>query len=176
MRKRWKRMCVPTVAKDQQLLALPDRHLRQQRQQVVRHALRILAHDAARMAPARVEVPQQRRVPPLHLLRALPRPLVVRPRRRDVVADRGLGGDFRVAVRVGGAERALLGDGDHVGEARGVAVHGRRRGEDDVVDAVARHRAQQAERAVDVGVPVVERALAGLADGLAGCWTMSVNA
>jgi hypothetical protein len=67
---------------------------------------------------------------------------------------------------VGGTERALFGDGDHVGEAGGIAVDGCGGGEDDVGHVVLLHAAQQAEGAEDVDAVVLERDLAGLADGL----------
>jgi hypothetical protein len=55
------------------------------------------------------------------------------------VGDGGLDGELGVTVRVGGAERAVLGDGDHVGEAGGVTVDGGGAGEDDVCDVVLHH-------------------------------------
>ena len=156
---------VVIVAEDEELLAQAHGDLRQQRQQVVRHTLRVLAHDAARVAARRVEVAQQRRVPLLGFV-VLPGLFGVRPRGIGVVGDGGFRRDLGVAVRVRRPQRTDLRDGDHVREARRVAVHGRRRGEDDVVHRVPRHGPQQAQRAVDIGVPVVEGSLAGLADGL----------
>lgn len=84
----------------------------------------------------------------------------------DVVGDHGLDTELGVTVRVGRAERALFGDGDHVGEAGCIAVDGRRGREDDVGDVVLGHAAQEAERAEDVDAVVLERDLARLADGL----------
>jgi hypothetical protein len=86
--------------------------------------------------------------------------------RVDVVGDHGLDAELCVAVRVGGAQRALFGDGDHVGEASGIAVDGCGGGEDNVGHVVLLHAAQQAEGAEDVDAVVLERDLAGLADGL----------
>ena len=83
-----------------------------------------------------------------------------------MIGDAVLGSDLCIAVRIRGAEGTLFGDGDHVGEAGGVAVDGRGGGEDDVVDAMAGHGAQEAEGAVDIGVPVVERPFARFADCL----------
>lgn len=87
----------------------------------------------------------------------------------DDVGDGGLDGELGVAVGVGGTQRALLGDGDHVGEASGITVDGGGAGEDDVGDIVADHGAQEADGAVDVDVVVVQRLLTGLTDGLDGC-------
>ena len=87
----------------------------------------------------------------------------------DDVGDGGLDGELGVAVGVGGTQRALLGDGDHVGEASGITVDGGGRREDDVGDIVADHGAQEADGAVDVDVVVVQRLLTGLTDGLDSC-------
>ena len=87
---------------------------------------------------------------------------------RDEIADTAFDGDFGISVWVRRAQGAAFGDGDHVGEARGVAVDGGRGGEDDVGHGVARHAAQQAEGAVDVGVVVREGDEGGFADGLDG--------
>lgn len=84
----------------------------------------------------------------------------------DHVGDGVLNGELGVTVGVGRAQRALLGDGDHVGEAGGITVDGGGAGEDDVGDVVADHRAQEVDGAVDVDHVVVKRLLARLADGL----------
>lgn len=84
----------------------------------------------------------------------------------DDIGDGSLDGELGVTVGVGGAQRALLGDGDHVGEASGITVDGGGGGEDDVGDIVADHGAQEADGAVDVDVVVVQRLLTGLTDGL----------
>lgn len=84
----------------------------------------------------------------------------------DHVGDGVLNGELGVSVGVGGAQRAVLGDGNHVGETGGIAVDGGGAGEDNVVDIVTDHGAQQADGAVDVDVVVVQRLLTGLTDGL----------
>lgn len=155
--------CPLTVTKNQELLALANGDLSKQRKEVVRHTLRVLAHDTTRVAASGVEVPQQRSV---ELVTALAGLLGLRALSVDVVGDHGLDAELGVAIRVGGTERAVLGDGDHVGEARGIAVDSRRRGEDDVGDIVLGHALEEAERAEDVHAVVLERDLAGLADGL----------
>jgi hypothetical protein len=43
------------------------------------------------------------------------------------------------SVRVRGANWAVFGDGNHVGDSSRIAVDGRRRGEDDVGDIVLGH-------------------------------------
>lgn len=111
----------PTVAKNKQLLPLAYGDLRQQRQQVVWHTLRILAHDAARMTPSRVEIPQQRAVELLPVLALL---LRFEPLGIDVVGNHRLDSELGVTVGVCRAQRAVLGDRDHVLEARGIAVYG----------------------------------------------------
>ncbi|POR37440.1 Putative quinone oxidoreductase [Tolypocladium paradoxum] len=142
-----------TVAKDQQLLAVARRHLAQQGQQVVRHALGVLAHDAAGVGAAGVEVAQQRGVP---LLKGLAGLVEVAALGVDAVGDDVLDHRLGAAVGVGRADGAVLGDGDHVGEARRVAVDGGRRGEDDVGDVVALHGPQQGDAAADVDAVVLE--------------------
>ena len=71
------------------------------------------------------------------------------------VGDGSLDGELGVSVRVGRTERALFGDGDHIGETSGVAVDGSGAGEDDVVDIVFLHGAEEVEGAVDVDEVVV---------------------
>ena len=154
-----------TVSEDEELLPLARGHLAEQRQQVVRHALGVLAHDAAGVGAARVEVPQQAGVP---LLEGLPRLAQVVALGLDVVGDDHLVDGLGAAVGVRWADGAALGDGDHVREARGVAVDGGGRGEDDVGDVVLGHGAQERHGAADVDAVVLEGDLAGLADGLTG--------
>ena len=84
----------------------------------------------------------------------------------DGVGDDALDRRLRAAVHVGGADGAVFGDGDHVLEARGVAVDGGRGGEDDVVDIVLHHRGEEGDGASDVGAVVCEGDLARLANGL----------
>ena len=85
-----------------------------------------------------------------------------------MVRDAVLRGDLCVAIGICWAKGTFLGDGYHVGEAGGIAVDGCGGGEDDVVDVVAGHGAQEAESAVDISVPVVQRAFAGFANCLRG--------
>ena len=117
------------------------------------------------MAASGVEVSQQTRV---ELVAALVVLLCICSFGVGVVGDHVLDGELCVSVGVGGTERALLGNGNHVGESRGISVDGGRRGEDDVGDVVLLHAAQQAESAIDVDTVVLKRDLSALANGLEG--------
>lgn len=154
-----------TVTEHEQLLALASGDLSQQRQQVVRDTLGVLAHDAAGVGTGGVEVAEQGTVPLLGLGGVAGLGGVV-ALSVDDVGDGGLDGELGVTVGVGGAQGAVLGDGDHVGEAGGIAVNGGGAGEDDVVDVVADHGAEEVDGAVDVDLVVVEGLLTGLTNGL----------
>lgn len=154
---------VRTVAKDEQLLPLSGSDLSEERQQVERDPLGVLAHDSAGVRTARVEVPQQGSVP---LLVGLVRLLEVVALGLDVVGDDALDHGFRAAVGVCRANWAVLGDGDHAGNAGGVAVDGRRGREDDVGDIVLGHRPQQRDAAADIDAVVFQRDLSRLAHSL----------
>jgi hypothetical protein len=152
-----------TVAKHQQLVAVSGSDLAQQRQQVVRDTLGVLAHDTAGVGAAGVEVPQVGAVP---LLKGLVGLLQVLPLRRDEVLDDVLDHGLGAAVRVRGADRAVLGDGDHVLEPGRVTVDRSGRGEDNVGDIVLGHGAEEGDGAADIDAVVLERDLGGLANGL----------
>lgn len=113
----------PTVAKDEQLFALPDGHLGEQREEVVRDALGVFAHDAAGVRAGRVEVAQEGGVP---VVAGFALFLEVAALGFDVVGDAGFDGGFGAAVGVGWADGAGFGNGYHVVEAGGVAVDGGR--------------------------------------------------
>jgi len=112
--------------------------LSKKRKEVVRNALRVLAHDATRVATSGVEVSQESRVVLAAALASLLGRIALCV---DVVGDHGLDAELCVSVRVGGSERALFGNGDHVGEAGGIAVDGCGGGEDDVGHVVLLHAA-----------------------------------
>lgn len=108
-----------TITKNEQLLTLANSNLSQQRKQVVRNSGRILTHDATGVGSRRVEVPQQGGVVE-RLIASLGLGSVslgVDPR-----SDHLLDSHLCVAVRVRGAERADLGDGNHVREAGGITI------------------------------------------------------
>lgn len=154
-----------TVTKDKQLLALASSDLSQQRQQVVRNTLRVFTHDTTGVSTSGVEVAQQGAVPlvSLSLVASLEGVVALSV---DHISDGGLNGELGVSVGVGRAKRAMLRDGDHVGETSSVTIDGGRAGEDNVGNVVADHGAQKAEGAVNVDMVVVQGLLARLADGL----------
>lgn len=118
------------------------------------------------MSTSGVEVPQQRAIPLINLVLGLALAARIVALRIDHVGDGVLHALLRVAVRVRRPHGADLGDGDHVGEAGGVAVDGCGAGEDDVVYIVLLHRAEEAEGSVDVDAVVFEGDLGGFSDGL----------
>ena len=154
-----------TITEDHQLLALASGNLGKQRKQVVGDTLGVLAHNTAGVGTSRVEVAEQSAVPLLSLGLVTGIDSVV-ALGVDQIGDGGLDSELGVAVGVGGTQRALLGDGDHVGEASGITVDGGGAGEDDVGDIVLDHGAQEVDGAVDVDEVVVQGLLAGLADSL----------
>lgn len=148
-----------TIAKDKELVALSGSNLRQQREQVVGDTLGVLAHDATGVGSGRIEITQQGAVPFCCLLTLAGLGEVVSLGVNEVCNGK-LDGELCVSVRVGRTQGALLGDGDHVGEASGVAVDGSRAREDNVVDIVLLHGAEEVDCAVDIDKVVVEGFLA----------------
>jgi hypothetical protein len=143
-----------TVTEDEELLTLASGDLGEQRKQVVGHALRVLTHDTAWVSTGGVEVTQESGVPlaGLGLVSGLDGVVALGV---DDVGDGGLDSELGISVGVGRAQRAVLGDGDHVGEAGGISVDGGGAGEDNVVNVVADHRAEEIDGAVDVDIVVV---------------------
>lgn len=154
-----------TVTEDHELLALASGDLREEGEQVVGDTLGVLAHNTTGVSTGGVEVTEESTVPLLGLGLVAGLGSVV-ALSVDHVGDGGLDGELGVTVGVGGAQRALLGDGDHVGEAGSIAVDGGRAGEDNVGDIVTNHRPQEVDGTVDVDQVVVQRLLAGLANSL----------
>ena len=148
----------PTVAENEELVSFTDCDLREQWQQVVRHALGVFAHDAAGVRTGGVEVTEKGGVPVVAGFVFLfgEDALGV-----DVVGDEVFDGGFGATIWVCGADGAVFGDGDHVWEAGGVAVDGSRRGEDDVGDIVLGHGGKEIDGTVDVGAVVFEGDFAG---------------
>ncbi len=141
----------PTVAEDEQLLALAYRHLGKQGEEVVGDALRVFAHDTAGMRTCRVEVAKESGVPVVAGLSLL---LEVVALGFDVVCDACFDGRLGPAIGVCRADWADFRDGYHVFEAGGIAVDGGGRGEDNVGDIVAGHGGQEADGAIDIGTVV----------------------
>lgn len=152
-----------TITEDEELVALARGHFAEQGQQVVGDSLGILAHDAAGVGAAGIEVAQQGAVP---LIRRLAGFLQLVALGLDKVGDDLLDHGLCVAVRVGRTDGAVLGNGNHALEARRVAIDGGRRREDDVGHVVALHGAHEGDTAADVDAVVLEGDLARLADGL----------
>jgi hypothetical protein len=153
-----------TVAEDEQLVAVTGSDLAHEWEEVIGDTLGVLAHDAGRVGTAGVEVAEQGAVP---LLKGLASFLQVVALGFDVVCDDILDHGLGSAISVGGTDRAVLGNGDHILEAGGVAVDGSRGGEDNVGDIVLGHGAQQGDAAPDIDAVVLEGDLARFADGLA---------
>ena len=138
---------VVVVAEDAELLALAHRDLGDERHQVVGDAGRVLADRPGLVRADRVEVAQQGEP---HL------------RRRDGdVAQDLLLHHLGPAVGVGGEGAPVLGRAGLVG-----AVDRGAGGEDELVDVVLLHRADQREGGAEVVLVVVERLLDALADRL----------
>lgn len=154
------------VTENEELLPFANGDLSEQWEEVVWHALWVLAHNTAGVRASWVEVSEQGTVEDLLVLALL---LCLCALSVDVVGDHGLDSELGVAVRVGGAQWALLGNGNHVWEAGGIAVDGRGGGKDDVGDVVLRHGLEEAESAVDVDAVVFERDLARFTDSLQSC-------
>lgn len=153
----------PTIAKDEELVTVTSSDLAEQRQQVEWDTLGILAHETRGVSTAGVEVAQQSAVPLLKGLASLGEVVTLGV---DVVGDEVLNGGLGAAVGVGRANGAVLGDGNHVLEASGVAVDGGRGGENNVGNVVLLHGAEEGDAAADVDAVVLEGDLGGFTDGL----------
>lgn len=152
-----------TGAEDLQLLHVTRGHLAQQRKEVVRDTLGILAHDTAGVGSARVEVPQKGAVPLLIRLVCL---LEVPPLCLHVVGYDLLDHGLCTTICVCGANWAVLGDGNHILEASRIAVDGGRGREDDVGHIVLAHGAQERNATANIDTVVFERDDARFTDSL----------
>lgn len=138
---------VVVATEDHELFPAAYGHLGNERNEVVRDALGILADAARRMGADRVEVAQQCYVPSLV--------------RIAEVGEDVLDLFLRAAVGVVGADLHLFDVGDRVV----LTVHRGRRTEDDGADVVLVHGPQEVKRAHNVVVVVGQRFLDGLANG-----------
>lgn len=154
---------VRTITEDKGTLTVASSDLAQQRQQVIRNALRVLAHDTTRVSTARVKVSQQGAVP---LLKGLASLLQVVALGIDAVGDDVLDHGLGAAVGVGRTNWAVLGDGDHVGDSASITVNGGRGRKDNVGDVVALTGAKEGNAAANIDAVVLEGNLARLANGL----------
>lgn len=156
---------VVVITEDEQLLALAGGNLGEEGQQVVGDTLGVLTHDTGGVSTGGVEVTEESTIPLLGLSLVAGLDGVV-ALGVDCVGDGELNGELGVTVGVGRAQRALLGDGNHVGETGGITIDGGGAGEDNVGDIVLDHGTQEVDGAVDVDVVVVEGLLARLANSL----------
>ena len=139
---------IVVVAKDAQAFQPADGRLRNVGHEVVRHAARILADEAARVRTDGVKVAQQHD----------------RPARvgHNIVAQDLLADVLRPTIRI----RAAAGTGRLVERHLVVAgVHRRRRGKDDLPDAVVTHRLAERDRRAEVVVVIFQRHMHRLAHG-----------
>ena len=141
----------PTVAEDEQFLALSYCYLGKQREKVVRYTLGVFAHDTAGMRASRVEIAEDSGVPVVAGFASF---LEIIALGFDVVCDASLDGRLGASVGVRRANGADFGNGYHIFEACSVTIDGSRRGEDDVGDIVACHGGQEADGAVNIGAVV----------------------
>ena len=81
---------------------------------------------------------------------------------RDDQFDRALGS----SVWVGRANRAVLGDRNHVGNSSRIAIDGRGRGEDDIWDIVLGHAPEESDSSANIDAVIFERNLGRFADCL----------
>jgi hypothetical protein len=154
-----------TIAEYQELLTFTSSNLSKEGKKVVRNTSGVLTHDTSGVSTTRVEVSQQSTVPLLELLTGLLQVASLSVNKvGDNVLDHGLG----AAICVGRSNGAVLRNRNHVGETSSIAVDGSGGGEDDIVDVVALHGAEQRDTAADIDTVVLERDLARLADSLDG--------
>lgn len=125
-----------TITKHKQFFSLASSYLPQKGKEVERYAQRIFAHDAARMRARWVEVTQQRSIP---LREWLSRLLQVIALCLNVIRYDHFNCGLRAPIRICRPNRAVLGDGYHVGESSSIAIHRRRRRENDISNVVFRH-------------------------------------
>lgn len=115
------------------------------------------------MRTGRVEISQQGSIPRFKVLAFL---LQLVALRFDVIDDDQLNCALGSSVWVCGANWADLGDGDHVGNAGGIAVDGCGGGEHDVGDIVGGHAAKEGDGAANVDTVVFEGDLCRFSYGL----------
>ena len=96
----------------------------------------IFTHDSAGMGTRRVEVSEEGGVP---VVAGLVFFLEIGALGLDVVGDATFHGGFGAAIGVRGANWAIFGNRNHVGEPSGVAINGSGRGKDNVGNIVFGH-------------------------------------
>jgi hypothetical protein len=153
------------VAKDEEFLALANSDGGEEREQVVGDAEGVFTHDARGVGARGVEVAEEGGVPLLCfcVVAGFMRSAALRV---DGVGYHALDSRLGAAVDVGGADGAVLGNRDHVGDAGRVAVDSGGRGEDDIGHVVLDHGGEERDRPADVDTVVCEWDFGGLANGL----------
>ena len=142
---------VEMVAEDRQRLPLTRGHLRNERHQVVRNAVRLLADQAARVRAHGIEVPQPDQSPRVSVL-------LFRHRLHDLLDVK-----LRLPIRVRDADAHLAA---LVVRRLRCAVHRRRRRKDHPLQLVLRHQLHQIHSAVHVVLVIRQRLLHRLAHRL----------
>lgn len=117
------------------------------------------------MRSARVEVSQQRAIPPLHWFALL---LCLCALSFDVIRDNRLNHALRATIRVRRPNWAVLGDGYHVWYSGRIAIDGRGGGEDDVGDIVLDHAPEQIDGSTNIDTVVLDWDFGGFANSLEG--------
>lgn len=143
-----------TSSVDHEFLAATDSDLSQEWKKVVRDALGILAHDTRWVGAGGVEVSEQGAVPA--------------GVRLDMIFDHHLNHHLGSSVRVGWADRTVLGNRDHALVLGGVPVNGCRRREYNVLDIVLLHCAEESDSATDIDAVVFNWLFGGFSHGLDG--------
>lgn len=133
-----------TVAKNQQLFPCSNRYLSEQWEQIEGDAQRVFTHDAGRMCASRVKVSEESSIMFVGGMRSVRGGIEVIASGFgafgvDVVSNDEFDGRFGAAVDIGGLDRTLFRDGNHIGKACDIAIHGGRRGEDNLGDVMAGH-------------------------------------
>lgn len=141
-----------TSSVDHKFLAAADGDLSQEWKKVVRDALGVLAHDAGRVGTGGVEVSKQCAVPA--------------GVRLDMILDHHFDHHLGPPIRVGRADRAVLGNRDHVFVLCGISVDSRRRRKDNIFNIILLHCAEEGDSAADVDAVVFDRLFGGFSHGL----------
>ena len=96
---------------------------------------------------------------PFHCSYGFPLFLQVVSLRLNMICNNHFNHALRTPVRVRRTDGTLFRDWNHVRESSRIAIHGGRRGEDDVGHIVSAHAAQERDRASNVDAVVLERLL-----------------
>lgn len=117
------------------------------------------------MRARRVEVSQQRAVPLLKWLAVF---LELVSLSVNVISDDQLDCALGSSIWVGGTDRAVFGNGNHVWYAGRISIDSRRGREDDIRDIVLGHRSQEGDGASDIHAIILEGDLGRFSNSLMG--------